>query len=48
MIVSKAFECLDKTCYLFRPGYMPILTGAAAFLALVFGLFVLIMFCDQV
>jgi hypothetical protein len=48
MIVKKSFECLDKTCILFRPSYMPILTGASAFLALLFGLFVVIMFCDQV
>jgi hypothetical protein len=48
MIVKKSFECLDKTCILFRPTYMPILTGASAFLALLFGLFVIIMFCDQI
>lgn len=46
MIIIKSFECLAKNCYLFRPSYMVVLTGVAAFLALLFGLFVVIMFCD--
>lgn len=46
VIANKSYYCLDKNCLLFRPDYMPILTGVAAFLALLFALFVSIMFCD--
>ena len=48
LIVMRGYKCLDKNCMLFRDLSTMIVGGVSAFLALLFGTFVLIMFCDQI
>ena len=43
----QSFRCFEQNCYIFRDTGTIILTGFAIFLAILFGLFVVIMFCDQ-
>ena len=40
--------CLDANCAIFSEFSTVVITGIAIFLALLFGLFVMVMFCDQV
>ena len=46
LIVMKGFYCFDKNCHLFTHVSTIIIAGVAVFLALLFGLFVVIMFVD--
>ena len=46
LIVIRSFKCLDKYCMLFRDTKTMLIAGLAGFLALLFGLFVIIMFVD--
>ena len=48
LIAIRSFKCLDKYCMLFRDVPTMIIAGVAGFLALLFGLFVIIMFVDQI
>lgn len=48
LICIRGFTCLDKHCLLFDHFSTIIIAAISAFLALLFGLFVLIMFCDQI
>ena len=47
-IVYRSFVCLEQQCRLFEHMHTTVIAGISAFLALLFGLFVLIMFCDQI
>lgn len=46
LIVLRGFWCLDKDCALFQRTSTMVIAGLSAFLALLFGLFVIIMFVD--
>jgi palmitoyltransferase len=46
LIVYRGFWCFDKNCRLFADFTTIIIAGVAAFLGLLFGLFVVIMFVD--
>jgi hypothetical protein len=48
LIVIRGFKCLDKNCLLFTDLSTMMIAGVSAFLALLFGLFVIIMFFDQI
>lgn len=48
LIVMRAFHCFDKDCRLFADVSTMLIGGVACFLALLFGLFVVIMFVDQI
>jgi hypothetical protein len=48
LIIIRGARCLDKNCMLFRDTSSMIIAGFSGFLALLFGLFVLVMFCDQI
>jgi hypothetical protein len=47
LIIINACYCLDKNCYLFNSTGIFVLTILSAFCALLFGLFVVVMFVDQ-
>lgn len=47
LIMQESVPCLDKNCRLFEPILVVIIAILSLFLGLLFGLFVLIMFCDQ-
>jgi hypothetical protein len=47
-MVIKGFKCLDKNCALFADFSTIAIGVMACFLALLFGLFVIIMFFDQI
>jgi hypothetical protein len=47
-IAMKGFKCLDKNCVMFNYTPTMVLAGIAVFLDLLFGLFVVIMFIDQI
>ena len=46
LIVMRCFYCMDKNCYLFHETSTVIMGVISAFCALLFGLFVVIMFFD--
>ena len=48
LIGYKAGICLDANCAIFSEFPTVVITGIAIFLALLFCLFVLVMFCDQI
>jgi len=48
IIVYNCFICLDKNCRMFNSTGTVVLGAISAFLALLFCLFVAIMFCDQI
>ena len=43
----QSFICLEANCHLFKATSTCVLAGVSIFLAVLFGLFVVIMFCDQ-
>ena len=47
LILQESVPCLEKTCRLFEPISVVVITILSLFLGLLFGLFVAIMFCDQ-
>jgi hypothetical protein len=47
LIVATGFNCLEKNCVIFQSKSIVVLGCVATFLAMLFGLFVLMMFCDQ-
>ena len=47
LLCIKGYYCMDKNCLLFNGVYPIVLTVASIFLALLFALFVAIMFFDQ-
>jgi hypothetical protein len=48
LIAKNSFYCLDKNCALFQSVLSIVMAAVSLFLALLFGLFVSIMFCDQI
>ena len=48
IIALKTAKCLDKNCALFVPFDVQIITGLSLFLGVLFCLFVVVMFCDQI
>lgn len=48
LMAKNGIYCLDRNCALFSSASNVILTCMSMFLALLFGLFVCIMFCDQI
>lgn len=48
LIAWQGFLCLDQNCYLYRSTFVTVWTALSAFCALLFGLFVVIMFVDQI
>lgn len=48
LVGYKAAGCLDANCAMFAEFSTVVIAGIAIFLALLFGLFVLVMFCDQI
>jgi len=48
LIGKNSFYCLDRNCALFSSGFMVALACVSMFCAVLFGLFVAIMFFDQI
>mmetsp|Transcript_14767 Transcript_14767/g.10670 ORF Transcript_14767/g.10670 Transcript_14767/m.10670 type:complete len:83 (+) Transcript_14767:297-545(+) len=46
LMAKVSFYCLDRNCAIFQSTFVIIVDCGAMFLALLFGLFVAIMFCD--
>lgn len=46
LIGIKCWGCLDNNCALFAETMTGVIAGVSLFLALLFGLFVVVMFCD--
>lgn len=47
LIAWQSFLCMEQNCMLFKHTFTCVLAGVSIFLAVLFGLFVVIMFCDQ-
>ena len=47
LIVYQSYLCMEMNCYLFKSTWTCALAGVSIFLAILFGLFVVIMFFDQ-
>ena len=48
LIAYKAYTCLDENCAMFAETSTCVVAGVSIFLAILFGLFVCVMFCDQI
>ena len=48
LIAYKAYYCMGENCALFADTATWVIAGAGVFLGLLFGIFVIVMFCDQI
>lgn len=48
IVGRKMSYCMNQNCFLFSEFHTQIMTGIAMFMALLFCLFVMVMFCDQI
>ena len=48
LMVWQGISCMDKNCRMFQPTSTIVVTAVACFCAVLFGLFVAIMFVDQI